>query len=55
MEGDEDPCKPLAAKETRKMTSQKIARWQFAIRRNARRRLRSGCKFMFIALFLLKF
>ncbi|KAL6822807.1 hypothetical protein J3E69DRAFT_381943 [Trichoderma sp. SZMC 28015] len=42
MEGDENPCKPLAAKETRKMIPQKVARWQFAIRRNARPRLRSG-------------
>ncbi|PKK55031.1 hypothetical protein CI102_331 [Trichoderma harzianum] len=41
-EGDEDPCKPLAATATRKVILQKVARRRFTIRQNSVRRFRAG-------------
>ncbi|KAL6825186.1 hypothetical protein V8C40DRAFT_287656 [Trichoderma camerunense] len=41
-EGDEDPCKPLAAKATPKMIPQKVARRRFIIRQNSVRRFGLG-------------
>lgn len=54
MEGDEDPCKPLAAKTTPNMIPQKVARRRFIIRQNSVRHFRSGRKFVFIAHFYLQ-
>ncbi|KAJ4858217.1 core histone h2A/H2B/H3/H4 domain-containing protein [Trichoderma breve] len=43
-EGDEDLCKPLAAKATPKMIPQKAARRRFIIRQNSVRRFGPGTK-----------